>query len=153
MYIINPEKSSSQGPMWYLYFEAKEDFIDYNLGVSCTLEPAILRLKKECNSDTGICHGYVFYNPLTHRFQILENEEECLDSYLIGGYIIQINEDCKLNYIYPDCETDSIRNFSGDFNEGFNKLLQNCDNDLDICGQFREDNFSEDYKIGCIEIN
>ena len=156
MYILNPEKSSNQGFMWYLYFESKEDFIDKNLGISCTLEPSILKLEKTCVSDTGICTGFVYYNPLTQRFEIKEQTteaEDCLNSFLIGGYIIQNNNNgCKLSYVYPDCDTEQIRDFSEEFTNGFNKLVQNCDNELDICGQFREENFSEDYRIGCVEI-
>jgi hypothetical protein len=145
---LDLERSSdgSKGGMWNLVFTSG---LFSGPGVQKFTEPFQFRIKKgEYSTLKGY---YIYYNPYNDRIQIIENNETgCQDlGYNIGGFLIR---DCdEIVFLYPKCKDDVqyIRNFDEVFDESYEKRKITCDEYEDLCGAFREENFSNDFEIDC----
>jgi hypothetical protein len=148
---LNLEKSSS-GVYWYLYFDAGS-FI--GPGIRKDTGDYILKLSKQCSDS--IISGHVYFNPVNNKWNIFEEFQDNYEGYHVGGYII--TPECKLIFVgpsVPDCEnvTEYRRDFDDSYDQNFDQLSINCDTPPevldDVCGQFLEENFSNDYDINCV---
>jgi hypothetical protein len=148
---LDKERSSdgTNGSMWTLVFT---EGLFEGPGVSKFLEPVQFKLKRK-DYQYSIPKGfYIYYNPYNNQWQIIENDkkDECDDvGYNVGGFIVRSCND--IVFLYPRCTDDVqyVRPFTEEFTEGYEKRLITCDDYDDLCGAFREENFSNDFEIDC----
>ena len=120
-------------------------------GVIRTVEPAMFNLKRsEYDSPLPLSY-YIYYNPLTNKYQLVQNDEKdkCNDlGYMIGGFIVS---GCRLMFLQPKCTEDLeyIRPFSESFDQAYEKRNISCEDFDDFCGAFRDDSFTNGFEIDC----
>jgi hypothetical protein len=154
---LNFEKSSdgTNGSSWQLYFN-RGLFSNSSGSMIRFTEPTVVKLKKKDYDYSKPKGFYLYYNPNNNKFSIVENNEDlsCEEpGYSIGGFLIK---NCKMYFVYPkSCEgIEYRRSFDDAYNDAYNNLSINCDTPdevlEEVCGEFREMNFNNDYNIDCV---
>ncbi len=120
-------------------------------GVSKTVEPIQFILKKSDYISPVIQGYYIYYNPVTNKYNFLAREEQdnCKDyGYNIGGFIIV---DCRITFLYPKCtdNTTYIRPFTEEFTTAYESKKLSCEDQSELCGAFLETGFTNDFEIDC----
>jgi len=150
---LDLEQSSdgTDGSMWTLVFtQGRFD----GPQVSKTVEPVQFVLKKKDYDFPFPKSYYIYYNPYTNKYQMIENnqEEECTDpGYQLGGFIIS---NCRMMFLNPKCTlgengTTYIRPFAEEFTQAYEKRQISCNDFNDFCGAFRDDSFTNGFEIDC----
>lgn len=121
-------------------------------GVQRSVEPVQFLLKRSDYNNKIPVSYYIYYDPVINKYQFVENDvkERCEDyGYNLGGFIVA---DCKLTFIYPKCTDDVtyIRPWTEEFTEAYEKRNISCEEQADMCGQFRDTNFNNDFEIDCV---